>query len=479
VRRDVLPTDHGKTAATLRQLAELTAAWGDVAEATGYARDCADMLARIHGPRTWRTCEARSLLGACLTRQGRFEDAERHLTESYSALLEWLANTDIDLTLHFSRILDLYAEWESRGTPPPDYREKIAALRAFRPPEQLHLANLGMAVALERRGEYAAAYRTLLEIMESAWLQPTVHARAGSVAASRYDRKRALRHVQKAVALAGDNAAVLNLAAGVQCQLGNLVEAVRLQRRAIEKYDGPDFRNNLGARFNRYEGHHDEAIRAFRSALAMDRWYALAQVNIGSVLLRLRRNREAAEAVREALAMKPLSLRVRTWAHAVLGCALFRSGEIEQGIEHLRRSTHSHIAIHLRPHVWLAEALAATGNVDEARSVLERRASDYPEDPAVWNALARFLVTTEGLGPDDRRAGLEHARKAVAISHRQGPVMLATLAEALFVNGRRAEAIAAAEEALQVMNGRDAAGLTLAEMNKRLEGYRARAGSAK
>jgi tetratricopeptide (TPR) repeat protein len=197
------------------------------------------------------------------------------------------------------------------------------------------------------------------------------------------------------------------------------------------------------------------------------------------VLLKLGRNPEAVEAVRKALAMKPLELTVRTWAHAVLGCALFRSGETEKGIEHLRRSTCHHFAIRCRSHVWLAEALAATGKVDEARSVLERRASDYPEDPDVWNALARFLVTTEGLGPDDRRAGLEHARRAVENSNRQGPVMLATLAEALFVNGRTTEAIAAAEEALQVMNGRDAAGLTLAEMNQRLEGYKARAGSAK
>ena len=76
-----------------------------------------------------------------------------------------------------------------------------------------------------------------------------------------------------------------------------------------------------------------------------------------------------------------------------------------------------------------------------------------------------------GATNSDHRTALACAEQAVERSSRQGPVMLAALAEAQFQLGNAETAVLSLDECLRVMAGRNAEWLPLEDVAKRRRRY--------
>ena len=118
-----------------------------------------------------------------------------------------------------------------------------------------------------------------------------------------------------------------------------------------------------------------------------------------------------------------------------------------------------------------AEALSRAGRRDEVRVRLARLTDDWPTEPFAWSERALALCATPGATDEDRNVALQCAQRSVELSNRQGPVMLAALAEAHFQSGDGPAAVAAIDACLQVMAGRNAEWLTLTDAQSRRQRY--------
>ena len=121
-----------------------------------------------------------------------------------------------------------------------------------------------------------------------------------------------------------------------------------------------------------------------------------------------------------------------------------------------------------------AVALAQVGRLAEVRVRLERLTNEWPSEPFAWSARAWALCTTDGVTEADRRNALDCAERAVELSNRQGPVMLATLAEAHFRTGEPKKALEVLKECPILMGDHNAEWLTLEEIDRRRQLYRDR-----
>lgn len=85
-----------------------------------------------------------------------------------------------------------------------------------------------------------------------------------------------------------------------------------------------------------------------------------------------------------------------------------------------------------------------------ALGVLGRRPALRRQLPLLQNELAWFLLTTEDLELHDPVEALELAQEAVSASQLRRPALIDTYAEALFQNGRIAEAVEAERQAVSM-----------------------------
>ncbi len=102
-----------------------------------------------------------------------------------------------------------------------------------------------------------------------------------------------------------------------------------------------------------------------------------------------------------------------------------------------------------------ADELKMAGNIESARGRLETLLSENPGDAQAMNAMAWFLVTEGGRGPEDFEksralagSAVESVRKAGLQAASELPMLLDTLARAQFLLGRREEAVKTQEEAI-------------------------------
>ena len=72
------------------------------------------------------TARAESLLGACLSMQGRFEEAEPLLIRSFNKLRTDRGEADVMTQNTILRIIHLYETWE-RPDAAAEWREKLVA----------------------------------------------------------------------------------------------------------------------------------------------------------------------------------------------------------------------------------------------------------------------------------------------------------------------------------------------------------------
>jgi tetratricopeptide (TPR) repeat protein len=102
--------DPWMRATFLRNLADAQLSEGKAAEAEVEAREALAVF-RAKRPTHWRTADAESVLGGCLAAQGRFEEAERLLLESYPRLKEDKGDGAKHAAEAKQRINDLYKAW--------------------------------------------------------------------------------------------------------------------------------------------------------------------------------------------------------------------------------------------------------------------------------------------------------------------------------------------------------------------------------
>ena len=158
----------------------------------------------------------------------------------------------------------------------------------------------------------------------------------------------------------------------------------------------------------------------------------------------------AAAEFREAIRLRPDF----AFFHNNLGFALQRQGELDKAIAEYR------IASRLQPdsvdiHVGIAEILEFQGKWAEAiveyRTALQLR----PDFADAHNGVAWALARTPDCSARERSEALEHARRAVALSPKEGSFRT-TLALAEYRAGHWAESIAAAEQSIALTKGVDA-----------------------
>lgn len=105
----------------LRHLASVLVALGKPAEGEDRAQE-ALALFRDDDPDSWRVPDTESVLGGCLAAQGRFEEAEPLLIQSYAVLAKDSGEGAKQVPVALKRIIDLYTAW---GKP-----EQAAAYRS-------------------------------------------------------------------------------------------------------------------------------------------------------------------------------------------------------------------------------------------------------------------------------------------------------------------------------------------------------------
>jgi tetratricopeptide (TPR) repeat protein len=178
------------------------------------------------------------------------------------------------------------------------------------------------------------------------------------------------------------------------------------------------------------------AERAARRAVAIDAADEAAQLLLADALWRQHRTRDAVRAVEAALAARPGSVALG----ARLGHLLLSQGTLAPAIEAFQRIASQPQA---PPHVWLGlgEALWQDKRIPEAIEATRKGLAAYPRVAELRVRLGQLLLA--GGDADAARAALAEAVADNAASE----VVHLAMAEALWRQGRRAEAVAAAREA--------------------------------
>ena len=250
-------------------------------------------------------------------------------------------------------------------------------------------------------------------------------------------------------------------------QQGQVEHAIALLEEAVRiNPDLPEAHGQLGtALLKRGQLEHAEA--SLRRALNLDPNFVDALYNLGLIAHRRNNYSEAARHFALAVSIRPQHFD----AHLGLGADLSRLGRTDEAIEHLRAAARLR-PDDPRPYKQLGSALAALGRYEEAIRWLRDGVQRLPNDASIADRLAWILATC----PQEQwRVSAEALRIAEAVCRRTNnavPQALDTLAAALANLGRFEEAIAAAEQALQMARANDNRDLA-SEIEARLDRYRA------
>ena len=204
---------------------------------------------------------------------------------------------------------------------------------------------------------------------------------------------------------------------------------------------------NLGAALAA-EGRNEEAAARYRQVLALRPDHADARANLDRLdAARLEREGNdlaargdlvaASERYRQAIALDPR----RTHSQAGLGMALATLGRSAEAIPILRDAIRLGTDDPAVPNA-LGVLLLQSGQPREARSVLETAIAKHPDDVSLAHNLARLLATGGGAEPRDAALALRLANAVVEATGGRDPRAMETLAAALAINDRSAEAIA-------------------------------------
>jgi Flp pilus assembly protein TadD len=234
--------------------------------------------------------------------------------------------------------------------------------------------------------------------------------------------------------------------------------------------------NNLGYLSLR-RGALDEAISHFNTALKIREGNAASHYNLGRALIEnnlanaLARKGLAADAIphyEEAVRLRP------DYADAYynFGSVLFREGKIDDAIMEWQK------ALAIQPydaeaHTSLGTAFGRKGMLREAITEYQQALKVAPQNRLAMNNLAWLLATSSDASSRDGTRAVALAREAIQLSSDVDPNFLRTLAAAYAECGRFSEAVATAEQAMQIATGQGKSGLVNI-LEKELILYRAR-----
>jgi len=245
----------------------------------------------------------------------------------------------------------------------------------------------------------------------------------------------------------------------------------------IEKIDpqATEFYSVANQAYEQMAGDHmPEAVDLFRKAIALDPDDAAAHFAMATALSKAGRQQEATDQYQQACALDPnnaewlaslaMSLAVNsdmdaaidTWHKSLvidpanaqveteLGAALFQSGKQEDGIATLRKAVEMDSKL-ATAHKELGLALSQLGQMDEAIDELQA-ATDLKPDSAEYRFNLGFVLSMRG----DFSPAIDSLKAAVTMSAGKDWRFLAVLAGAYDKTGRPFDAVATAQQALDV-----------------------------
>jgi tetratricopeptide (TPR) repeat protein len=371
--------------------------------------------------------ESQALVCFCRAQEVRPNDARWHY---FAGVL--LGRTDVDGSVqHLKRAAELCAVNDAENTAPRlrlaemlleheylDSAEEQYRLVLAVQPDQPR-ACFGLSMVAARRGNAEESCRQLEKCLQSPYARKKAATDLARECRRRGENDRAEEYQRAAAgfprdrdwpdpftsefrALGVGRKALLSRAEQFE-GLGRWNDAVEQLRQVAEEYQDYHAYIGLGCNFGRMNRFR-EAEGAFRKALElapekMQAYYWLS----ATIVLHAEASRdqagqseryqEAVELGRKALALKP----DHALAHYYLGKSLLRLGRRGEGLAELRESIGCLPGIP-EPYLTLAEALAADGNVEQARRTLEEaRRLSLNEDKRVREALAR--LEPSGRGP--------------------------------------------------------------------------------
>jgi len=189
----------------------------------------------------------------------------------------------------------------------------------------------------------------------------------------------------------------------------------------------------------------DEAIGEYNEALRIDPQMATAHHNIGICLARRKDLDGAVNEFRHALELNPDEPHSRVF----LGFALGQQGDLNAAKDQFRQ------ALEKNPkdpdtHAALGMAMYQLKDTPGAIKELKLALDLQPDSPEAENNLAWIYATTDDLKLRNPSEALVLARRAVDSSPAPNPAFLDTLAEALLLNGKPAEALALENQAIKL-----------------------------
>ena len=195
------------------------------------------------------------------------------------------------------------------------------------------------------------------------------------------------------------------------------------------------------------EGRHEEAAARYRQVLALRPDHADARANLDRLdAARLEREGNelaargdlvtASERYRQAIALDPR----RTHSQAGRGMALATLGRAAEALPILRDAIRLGTDDPAVPNA-LGVLLLQSGQTREARTVFETAMATHQDDVSLAHNLARLLATGGATDQKDAALALRLANTVVDATGGRDPRAVETLAAALAVNDRRAEAI--------------------------------------
>ena len=176
---------------------------------------------------------------------------------------------------------------------------------------------------------------------------------------------------------------------------------------------------------------------------------------------------EAIEHLEQALRIKPGYAE----AHCALGIVLQQTGKTEEAIAHYEQ------ALRLKPdyaevHYNLGCSLQQEGRMQEAMQHWEQALRSKPDYAETENNLAWLLATLASADGGDPARAVTLAERACELTDNRVAGYLDTLAAAYAAAGRFNEAIATAQQAIELANSAGQA-QAVSEIETRLELYRA------
>ena len=128
LRRKVFGSEHPATLATMRILATLYLTQGRLTEAELLARECLDARQK-NTPDGWQRYDAMSLLGATLSAQGKYTEAEPLLFDGHEGIIDRRAKNPAyrkARIVAIERIIHLYEAWE-KPDKATEWKKKLEA----------------------------------------------------------------------------------------------------------------------------------------------------------------------------------------------------------------------------------------------------------------------------------------------------------------------------------------------------------------